>query len=191
MQKHWLYNVRNGQSDDKLMPSRDLKINIQPVADGENKSSPVAPPLPTDTGNGSSGHLVLPPPSDSASPTSVRSAGSNNSSGTLSIFGQSPASPATLSTKRSLRRKLVVIGDGAAGKTSLLVAYKHGTFRPEYLPTVFENSTTSVPVESKTVELALWDTAGSRHRRWQRHPWLIDDCRTGGLRSSAASELSG
>ena len=102
---------------------------------------------------------LLAVPAQTGSPSSLRSAESN-SSGTLSI-SQSPLSPSPTSAKRRIRRKLVVIGDGAAGKTSLLVAYKQGTFRPEYLPTVFENSTTNVPVESKTVELALWDTAGS------------------------------
>lgn len=53
-----------------------------------------------------------------------------------------------------------MIGDGAAGKTSLLVAYKEGTFSVDYTPTVFENSITSVPVEDRVVELSLWDTAG-------------------------------
>lgn len=77
------------------------------------------------------------------------------SSRTSSKISSTPASPRT-----STRKKLVVIGDGAAGKTSLLIAYRDGIFRPEYLPTVFENSTAVVPVESKMVELSLWDTAG-------------------------------
>lgn len=36
-------------------------------------------------------------------------------------------------------RKVVVIGDGACGKTSLLHVYVHGHFPQVYEPTVFEN----------------------------------------------------
>lgn len=61
---------------------------------------------------------------------------------------------------RTLRRKLVVVGDGAIGKTSLLTSYKTGAFTEEYVPTVFENSLASVRIEDKVVELSLWDTAG-------------------------------
>jgi GTPase SAR1 family protein len=79
---------------------------------------------------------------------------SSASSSTQTLPPLSPGSP------RAIRRKLVVIGDGACGKTSLLVAYKNGTFTSDYLPTVFENSTTTVPIEDKIVDLSLWDTAG-------------------------------
>ncbi len=62
---------------------------------------------------------------------------------------------------KTLRRKLVVVGDGAIGKTSLLTSYKAGgAFTEEYVPTVFENSLASVRIEDKVVELSLWDTAG-------------------------------
>lgn len=73
------------------------------------------------------------------------------------ILATSPISP---NPSKTLRRKLVVIGDGACGKTSLLLAYKDKTFNADYVPTVFETSITSVPVEDRLVELALWDTAG-------------------------------
>lgn len=69
---------------------------------------------------------------------------------------RSPSSPSA----RIIRRKLVVIGDGACGKTSLLVSYKDHQFRRDYIPTVFETTTTTVPIEDKVVELSLWDTAG-------------------------------
>ncbi|KAI8073993.1 GTP-binding protein rho1 [Gongronella butleri] len=59
------------------------------------------------------------------------------------------------------RRKLVVVGDGHCGKTSLLVVYQKGTFPEKYVPTVFENYIATVQLENgRTVELALWDTAG-------------------------------
>jgi small GTP-binding protein len=64
-------------------------------------------------------------------------------------------------TCRPIRRKLVVIGDGACGKTSLLSRYKSGAFNEEHIPTVFENSTAEVQVDDKTIELSLWDTAGT------------------------------
>lgn len=58
------------------------------------------------------------------------------------------------------RRKLVIVGAGSCGKTSLLMVYARGSFPVEYVPTVFENYVTEVVTDKKVVDLALWDTAG-------------------------------
>ncbi|EGW32984.1 uncharacterized protein SPAPADRAFT_60312 [Spathaspora passalidarum NRRL Y-27907] len=60
----------------------------------------------------------------------------------------------------AIKRKVVIVGDGACGKTSLLYVFTLGEFPTEYHPTVFENYVTKCRIDGKLVELALWDTAG-------------------------------
>ncbi|KAJ0132520.1 Uncharacterized protein HZ326_24411 [Fusarium oxysporum f. sp. albedinis] len=73
----------------------------------------------------------------------------------------------------AIRRKLVIIGDNACGKTSLLSMFTLGNFpanhyrmittkvlKTSQVPTVFENYITNCIVDGRAVEFALWDTAG-------------------------------
>ena len=56
--------------------------------------------------------------------------------------------------------KVVLIGDGASGKTSLLTSYTESHFPREYVPTVYDTYSCPIRVDGKDVTLELWDTAG-------------------------------
>ncbi|KAJ7132143.1 P-loop containing nucleoside triphosphate hydrolase protein [Mycena epipterygia] len=61
---------------------------------------------------------------------------------------------------KPIQRKVVVCGDGACGKTSLLNVFTRGFFSQVYEPTVFENYVHDIYIDDQQVELSLWDTAG-------------------------------
>lgn len=60
--------------------------------------------------------------------------------------------------------KMVAVGDGAIGKTCLLISYAKDEFPKSYVPTVFDNMTIEKTIkinnEEHKVSVDLWDTAG-------------------------------
>ena len=56
--------------------------------------------------------------------------------------------------------KLVIIGDGGVGKTSLFIAYCCDEFPYNYVPVVFDNYVKAVPFAEETYHLQFWDTGG-------------------------------
>jgi len=91
----------------------------------------------------------------------------SNSSAAVSPQSSSttPSAPVVeesqLDLSKCIRIKVVVVGDGAVGKTSLLISYATDKFPEQYVPTVFENYSTQIPREDGTsILLHLWDTAG-------------------------------
>ncbi|KAJ5572566.1 GTP-binding protein RHO3 [Penicillium hetheringtonii] len=62
--------------------------------------------------------------------------------------------------QKVVQRKMVLLGDGACGKTSALNVFTRGFFPTVYEPTVFENYVHDIFVDNVHMELSLWDTAG-------------------------------
>lgn len=49
----------------------------------------------------------------------------------------------------AIRKKLVIVGDGACGKTCLLIVFSKDQFPDVYVPTVFENYVADIEVNIK------------------------------------------
>lgn len=66
-------------------------------------------------------------------------------------------------TKTGDELKIVIVGDGGCGKTSLLMVYAKGDFPETYAPSVFEKYNTTVTLGGKEFKLNLYDTAGKTY----------------------------
>ncbi|KAF7667545.1 hypothetical protein LDENG_00057740 [Lucifuga dentata] len=62
--------------------------------------------------------------------------------------------------KKGEELKIVTVGDGGCGKTSLLMVYAKGDFPEKYAPSVFEKYVTTISIGGKEIKLNLYDTAG-------------------------------
>lgn len=56
--------------------------------------------------------------------------------------------------------RCVTVGDGAVGKTSMLLSYSQGGFPEEYVPTILDQYVANVTVNGTPYILELVDTAG-------------------------------
>ncbi|ELP86433.1 Rho GTPase, putative [Entamoeba invadens IP1] len=56
--------------------------------------------------------------------------------------------------------KIVMVGDGAVGKTALCSTFVNNQFPQDYIPTVFDNFSRLQTVDGEQVTMSIWDTAG-------------------------------
>ncbi len=80
-----------------------------------------------------------------------------------------------MAATRSFIYKVVVVGDGGVGKTSIVLQYCENSFKENYIMTIGSNfSTKQVELEEYPnflVKLQLWDLAGQKHFSFVRPPF--------------------
>ncbi|XP_075244613.1 ras-related protein ced-10-like [Convolutriloba macropyga] len=70
--------------------------------------------------------------------------------------------------------KLVVVGDGAVGKTALLVRYTENVYSTDYVPTTWDNFAKNIQIDREMIGLQICDTPGQEDYERMR-PLLYND----------------
>jgi len=72
-----------------------------------------------------------------------------------------PVATANGTVLRKCFVKLVIIGDSAVGKTSLIQMFEHNKFNQSFKPTIGADfSNKEITMDDRIVTLQIWDTAG-------------------------------
>ncbi|KAH8045530.1 GTPase [Aureococcus anophagefferens] len=87
--------------------------------------------------------------------------------GKLAGDAKDAASPCRACLRRPSRAiKLLMIGDSAVGKTSLLLRYANDTFSSTFITTIgIDFKIKTINLDGKRVKLQIWDTAGQEQFR--------------------------
>ncbi|KAM0674052.1 hypothetical protein GVAV_002570 [Gurleya vavrai] len=65
-----------------------------------------------------------------------------------------------MSTIKQAACKVMIVGEGATGKTCMLEVFRSGKFPSEYVPTIVDNFIKETEVDNQKITLAIWDTSG-------------------------------
>lgn len=84
--------------------------------------------------------------------------------------------------KEARSLKCVIVGNGAVGKTCMLLSYTTQLFQTVYVPTVMDSFEMSVIFEGKRVTMEVFDTAGEHLINFLLVGFLYrNSCRSRGL----------
>lgn len=71
--------------------------------------------------------------------------------------------------------KLVIVGDGGVGKTSIITRYIKDKFTQGYEPTLEDNYTTKIKIsDTETLEVEIADTAGQEDYKPLRDKYMVE-----------------
>lgn len=77
--------------------------------------------------------------------------------------------------KENYTFKILLLGDGGVGKTSLLKRFIYNTFEMEYKSTIgVQFMTRTIEIENNSIKLVIWDVAGQSKFTSYRHLYYKD-----------------